>query len=1079
MSSEQKYNKKTVRISIYLILGIVLAFALLFIIQSTKAISDQYQDNTKFFDSVVDTLDNHASEVDRLKKNTHKLNWAVVKNIAEVYGNSINSIIEEESKSASIRQFQDTVSNVSAEVLLAVKEDGEVVLTDNEKKIGRNLINDGLLTTDEWDIVKGSDAYDTSETGDIIISDVEPYYKVFSNGSRYYFYCVPLYNARNHFTGTYMLMADDLTDLDSAYEAMSSLGRWLTEATAGDEGIAFALDSDKKTFIFGEDGEEEFTHRPIEESGLSEEACENGYAGFEKINGIIYYCNSRAYASSTYGADTVLVRAVPIFKLFKKVLINSTWGTIFIAVTAFIVLFYGVYLKLDRSKKNSDSFEKILKLKKREIHWDSYVARNMSAFALIGLIVIFGISAYSQSLILISDFISEADELQTDVEKRLELNTSNAEEIGMYYNSQNYVKAQLIASIIQRNPKQYLSYDKLSDYVHVYTETDEHGDRKQICDEYGNPIYSIAYSEPLQQLCDENDITSVYIYDDSGRTIATNHFDWYFELSNDETDQSYPFRQVLDEKVPYLIQDAMMSDSGEFSQFVGVAFRYYTSTDSYGNTIFVTQDEFANQDKSTYRGNPVDEHRTLIQVSLKRENEAEMLESTTLEYMLSNSGVGDNRFFLGFDDTEEHKVIYSPVAASIGKTAEDIGVGEEAFSGSYVGFQIINGIPYFQRYAYYDGCYVATTMSKDDLYNGRFVIPTITVLIAALILTWTVLFVSLSTENIDHVLKTTVTQEKKLARHRIRHKDFANATPEKKVAILVENILLIVAAIYVCVYSFAGPHMSSDTAITYIRNDDWEKGLNIFAVTRCLYLTSAALIAIRLLSFVKIYFSKHFDKRVETITHLSLSFIKCFIIMGTAFYSLYLIGFNASSLLTSAGILTAVVGFGAQNLTADILAGIFIVFEGSFHVGDRVTVDNFYGEVIEIGIRTTKIEDDKQNIEIVNNSKITSLLNMSKKSTVFYPEYPICYEESLEKVEEIIKKELPNICDRISGLSALEYLGVQNLSENSVDLKFKARCNEKDRLRVSRAITREIYMTYVENGIEVPYPQVTVHNNNE
>ena len=75
-------------------------------------------------------------------------------------------------------------------------------------------------------------------------------------------------------------------------------------------------------------------------------------------------------------------------------------------------------------------------------------------------------------------------------------------------------------------------------------------------------------------------------------------------------------------------------------------------------------------------------------------------------------------------------------------------------------------------------------------------------------------------------------------------------------------------------------------------------------------------------------------------------------------------------------IIRYIVGLGAQSLIKDIIAGIFIVFEGEFRVGDIVTIKEFRGTVLDIGLRTTKIMGMDGNIKIYNNSEISGITNV-------------------------------------------------------------------------------------------------------
>ena len=110
----------------------------------------------------------------------------------------------------------------------------------------------------------------------------------------------------------------------------------------------------------------------------------------------------------------------------------------------------------------------------------------------------------------------------------------------------------------------------------------------------------------------------------------------------------------------------------------------------------------------------------------------------------------------------------------------------------------------------------------------------------------------------------------------------------------------------------------------------------------------AVTLGIGLHYFAKIAFH---GKKSKTIARLLVSFFKWAIALCALFFTMDAWGANTTTLLTTAGVLTLIIGLGSQALVADILAGIFIVFEGEFQVGDIVIIDGWRGEVKEIGIR--------------------------------------------------------------------------------------------------------------------------------
>ena len=195
------------------------------------------------------------------------------------------------------------------------------------------------------------------------------------------------------------------------------------------------------------------------------------------------------------------------------------------------------------------------------------------------------------------------------------------------------------------------------------------------------------------------------------------------------------------------------------------------------------------------------------------------------------------------------------------------------------------------------------------------------------------------------------------------------------------------------------------------------------------------------------------------------------------FYCLYLSGVDAPSLLASAGILSLVIGLGAQSLIKDILAGIFIVFEGEFRVGDIVTISDFRGTVMDIGLRTTKIMAPNGNIKIFNNSDISGVLNMTKQASVASMAISIEYGQDIEYVEAVLNRELPKLKEKNEKiLDGPTYLGISELGESGVELKIMAKCAEQDVFGMTRFLNREVLQIFYRNGINVPFPNVTVSN---
>lgn len=201
----------------------------------------------------------------------------------------------------------------------------------------------------------------------------------------------------------------------------------------------------------------------------------------------------------------------------------------------------------------------------------------------------------------------------------------------------------------------------------------------------------------------------------------------------------------------------------------------------------------------------------------------------------------------------------------------------------------------------------------------------------------------------------------------------------------------------------------------------------------------------------------------------------CVIVGGV--WALGVLGVNVAGIFASLGIASLIVGFGAQSLIEDMISGIFIIFEGQYHVGDIIVLDEFRGYVRNIGIRTTSIEDDGGNFKICNNSDIRNLQNRSMNRSIAATNLCISYNADIPTVENIILAALPDMFERNKDvwLSVPRYAGVDNLGESSVELKFFVDVNEQNFFSGRRRLNRELKILLDKNNIEIPFNQIVVH----
>lgn len=218
--------------------------------------------------------------------------------------------------------------------------------------------------------------------------------------------------------------------------------------------------------------------------------------------------------------------------------------------------------------------------------------------------------------------------------------------------------------------------------------------------------------------------------------------------------------------------------------------------------------------------------------------------------------------------------------------------------------------------------------------------------------------------------------------------------------------------------------------------------------------------------------------RGSTLITLLSSFMKYLAVILIICWGLTILGVDVGTVAASVGILALVVGFGAESLIADVVTGVFMLFENQYNVGDIVEVGGFRGTVRNIGVRATVLEDSGGNVKIISNSNMTDILNRSNRTSRSMCIIGVPYELDLESFEE----KIPDICREIyeknSSLfkSAPVYLGVESLGASSVNLQFVAEVEEADIYNGNRKLNHDLLIAFRKAGVEVPFDQLDVHN---
>ena len=217
-------------------------------------------------------------------------------------------------------------------------------------------------------------------------------------------------------------------------------------------------------------------------------------------------------------------------------------------------------------------------------------------------------------------------------------------------------------------------------------------------------------------------------------------------------------------------------------------------------------------------------------------------------------------------------------------------------------------------------------------------------------------------------------------------------------------------------------------------------------------------------------------KRRKTIVKLFQSIFKYILIIIAFLIILDFYGVDTKSLIASLGVAGVVLGLALQDTVKDLISGTMLIMENYLAVGDIVTYNNFTGEVIELGLRTTKIKGFDGEVMIVANRNIDTIVNASQKKATLYIDIPTAYEEKTEKVEKVLSDVMVQAIDDKVILPDSAYLGVNGFDSSAVNYLIYVVCNQDDRYRVKREVLKRVKEAYEKNKIKIPYEQVEVHH---
>lgn len=216
-------------------------------------------------------------------------------------------------------------------------------------------------------------------------------------------------------------------------------------------------------------------------------------------------------------------------------------------------------------------------------------------------------------------------------------------------------------------------------------------------------------------------------------------------------------------------------------------------------------------------------------------------------------------------------------------------------------------------------------------------------------------------------------------------------------------------------------------------------------------------------------------KRRNTIVKLFQNIFKYIVFVIILLLILELYGVNTKSLIAGLGVLGAVLGLALQDTIKDLINGITIILENFYIVGDTITYGTFTGEVIDLGLKTTKIKALSGEVMIVSNRNIFEIINLSQQTACFTLLIPTAYKHKMEQIETVMQEAIDQI-KKLKEIKNAVFLGIETLDNSSISYGVRVWCKRGTQWDMKRVVLKIIKAKYDEHNIEVPYPQIEVHN---
>ncbi len=221
-------------------------------------------------------------------------------------------------------------------------------------------------------------------------------------------------------------------------------------------------------------------------------------------------------------------------------------------------------------------------------------------------------------------------------------------------------------------------------------------------------------------------------------------------------------------------------------------------------------------------------------------------------------------------------------------------------------------------------------------------------------------------------------------------------------------------------------------------------------------------------------------RRIDTVGNAFRYFASVVVVLVAGMLILNELGISIAPILATAGVAGIAIAFGAQSLIKDYFNGFFLLLEDQIRVGDVVEVAGKGGLVEELTLRYVRLRDLEGHVHYIPNGEIKLVTNRTRVYATPVIDVPISYAEDAERVMQVMREAAsalradPAWSARIA--ADLELIGMDRWADSSVVLRARFKVVPPiEQWNVRREYLRRLKRVFDERGIEIPFPQLTLH----